>query len=213
MGQGINAASRQAAQRANLDALDSLGSDRSGFSTILNPIEESAGAFIERVVKNIEAEKMVVTGAIEGLSITADDSSVQIRGPLHLIFQDKGVNGSIEKPYNTPFSYKDKMPPWQIFVNWIKARNIQLRNEDKYTRKPNANGSFASLDGDDKDIENAARAIAYVVWKRGFKPRFVYSKEIPKLLEDLQSKIPGFAASQIAETFNNLPPQNVNVIL
>jgi hypothetical protein len=213
MGQGLSAANRRATQQANIDALDSLGSNRAGFTSILRPIENSVAEFVERVIKNINGEDMVVSGSIENISISTEGNAVKVYGPLHLIFQDKGVNGSVEKLYDTPFSYKDKVPPWQVFVDYIKTKNIQLRNEEKYTRKKNAGSPFAALEGDDKDIEKAARGMAYAVFRRGFRPRFIYSKELPKLLADIQKEVPGFLASQIAESFSQLPPQNINIKL
>ncbi len=44
------------------------------------------------------------------------------------VFQDKGVSGT-EKKYNTPFSYKSKMPPVKPLADWAKNRNIRLRDE------------------------------------------------------------------------------------
>jgi hypothetical protein len=43
-------------------------------------------------------------------------------------FQDKGVSGT-EKKYNTPYSYKSKMPPIKPLAEWAKRKGIKLRDE------------------------------------------------------------------------------------
>ena len=40
------------------------------------------------------------------------------------IYQDRGVSGKKRK-YNTPFSYKDKMPPPKALDKWMVRRNIK----------------------------------------------------------------------------------------
>ena len=46
-------------------------------------------------------------------------------------YQDKGVSG-VKKKYNTPFSYKDKMPPRQKLDKWIvrKVLHPEIRVVD-----------------------------------------------------------------------------------
>lgn len=53
------------------------------------------------------------------------------------IYQDKGVSGKIKK-YNTPYSYKNKMPPAKAFDKWIVKKGIAPRN---------AKGEFQSRKG------------------------------------------------------------------
>ena len=43
-------------------------------------------------------------------------------------FQDKGVSGK-KKKYNTPFSYKSKMPPSKVFEQWVKNKGIKGRDK------------------------------------------------------------------------------------
>lgn len=200
-------------QAANLAALNDIGASQGSFTSVLTPIEDAAAAFIERVVRNIESEKMINTGAITNMSIQVQGEEVLIYGPLHLIFQDKGVNGAKVKNYDTPFSYKDKLPPWQVFRDYINSKNINLRNEDKYTRKKGKGSPFAALEGDDNDIEQAARGMAYAIWAKGFRPRAVYSKEIPKLITDIQASIPNFVASRVIDTIQQLPPPTIIINL
>jgi hypothetical protein len=57
-------------------------------------------------------------------------------------FQDQGVRGKIASPINTensPFRYKDKMPPIETISSWAKKRNIRLRNDKGQFAKGNYN--------------------------------------------------------------------------
>jgi len=53
-------------------------------------------------------------------------------------FQDKGVSGK-EKKYNTPYSYKNKMPPIKPLAMWAKGKNIRLRDAKGKFQKGNYN--------------------------------------------------------------------------
>lgn len=52
-------------------------------------------------------------------------------------FVDKGVKGALSsrKAPNSPFSYKDKMPPTRVFDKWIIARGFAPRNKGKFTSR------------------------------------------------------------------------------
>ena len=44
-------------------------------------------------------------------------------------YQDQGVSG-VKKKYNTPFSYKSKMPPEKPILDWINKRRLRLRDKE-----------------------------------------------------------------------------------
>lgn len=195
MAQGLKQASKRAIYEANVQSLDKLGSGRDLFEQQLSVIENAAAEFIERVQRNIQQADMVVSGKIEDLQIQSENNQVNIYGNPWLIYQDRGVNGSKEKKYNTPHSYTDKMPPVEVFIDYVKAKNLQLRNEPQFSGKESP---FKDLSEDDK-IRKTAWAMAMKVYKEGFKPRYIYSKEIPKLVEDLQNQLTDFAIQQIVQ--------------
>lgn len=74
-------------------------------------------------------------------------------------YQDQGVSGKIKK-YNTPFSYKDKMPPAKAFDKWIVRKGIAPRN---------AKGEFQNRKG-------LQYAIAISVFLNGIKPSLFFTK-------------------------------------
>lgn len=88
-------------------------------------------------------------------------------------FQDQGVSGT-KKRYNTPFRYKTKMPPSQVFERWAKTRGIKPR--DKKTGRFITNKSFGFI-------------ISRHIFEQGIKPTKFFTKsfeqQFKKLPDDL----------------------------
>jgi hypothetical protein len=194
-------ASRQARASA-LDQLNGLGSSRGNFETadMFTAAESSVADFIERVKDNIQSADIVVTGKIEDIKLEVSDTGIKVLGHKHLLFVDKGVNGSEQKLYDTPFSYKDKMPPASAFIDYIKEKNLQLRNEENYHNgnpHPNKTSPHEDIDGDEQAIKSAAYAMSRKIFKEGFKGTPIFSKEIPQLVKDLKKTITNFSKNMI----------------
>lgn len=92
------------------------------------------------------------------------------------LYQDKGVSGT-EKKYNTPYSYKSKMPPIKPLAEWAKARNIRLRDEEGKFKKGN--------------YQTIGYLIARSIYKKGIKPTLFFTKpfeqgfkKLPQALAD-----------------------------
>lgn len=173
---------REASKAAKISQLDSFGTSKGEFTieNQLTAIELVIGDFIKRIHENLQQEDMIVSGKIKDIVVEKNGNTIEVLANEELIYQDKGVNGSKVKKYNTPFSYKNKKPPVQPFIEWIKKKNITLRNNAKYKGKES---EFKHLTKE-QEIESAAYAIREKVFQEGVKPRNVYSKEIPKLIED-----------------------------
>ena len=87
-------------------------------------------------------------------------------------FQDKGVSGK-KKKYDTPFSYKNKMPPSKVFEQWVKNKGIKGRDKK---------GRFITT-------KSLTFLIARGIFNNGIKPSLFFTKpfenEYKKLSEDL----------------------------
>jgi hypothetical protein len=178
MADNLNTASKKAINEAKLAQLDDLGSDPSAFliEESLNAVEGVMGDFIVRVQENIASADLIVTGKIDEIEVErVSDTEVVIKVNDYLLYQDLGVNGSEVKSYNTPFTYRDKMPPVSVIQDWVIARGIGDPNESKQT----------------------AFAIAKKIQKEGIKPKNIMTKEIPQLEEDLANIIGDLAASVV----------------
>lgn len=90
------------------------------------------------------------------------------------IFQDAGVSGT-KKKYNTPYSYKSKMPPVKAFDKWLVRKGIA----------PRKNGKFASR-------KSLAFLIARSVFRNGIKPSLFFTRPFEmaykRLPQDLVEK-------------------------
>lgn len=90
------------------------------------------------------------------------------------VYQDKGVSG-VEKKYNTPFSYKSKMPPIKPLADWAKARNIRLRDEQgKFTK-----GNYNTI----------GFLIARSIYRKGIKPSLFFTKPFEQGFKKLPDEL------------------------
>ena len=88
-------------------------------------------------------------------------------------FQDKGVSGT-KKKYDTPYSYKDKMPPPNKMDKWIVKKNLKGLRNDK--------GQFISR-------KSLQFMIARSIFKKGIKPSLFFTKPFEKAFKDLPQDI------------------------
>ncbi len=87
-------------------------------------------------------------------------------------FIDKGVSG-IKKKYNTPYSYKKKMPPPRSLDKWVVRRNIAPR-DDKGRFLPRKSVLFL---------------IARGIFRNGLKPSLFLTKPFAKMRKELPVKL------------------------
>jgi hypothetical protein len=85
--------------------------------------------------------------------------SIQFTMEDYGIYQDAGVSGT-KKKYNTPYSYKSKMPPPKAFDKWIVRKGLSPRT---------SGGQFKSRKG-------LSYAIARSVFMNGIKPSLFFTK-------------------------------------
>jgi hypothetical protein len=91
-------------------------------------------------------------------------------------FQDEGVSG-IKQKYNTPYSFKSKMPPSKAFSHFVVRKNIKGSRDEK--------GRFVSR-------KSLQYLIARSVYTKGIKPSMFFTKPFnqafDKLPPELQEK-------------------------
>jgi len=108
------------------------------------------------------------------INVSANSFSLSFIMDEYGVFQDKGVSGT-EQKYNTPFSYKQKMPPIKPIVDWAKFRNIRLRN---------AKGQFAK-----GNYNTIGYLIARSIYKKGIKPSLFFTKPFEKAFNNLPDEL------------------------
>jgi hypothetical protein len=87
-------------------------------------------------------------------------------------FQDKGVSGT-RKKYNTPFSYKSKMPPAKPITEWVKKRGFQFRKKD---------GKFMSY-------QQTSYLVRSAIYKNGIKPSLFFTKPFEAAFKRLPDEL------------------------
>ena len=102
-------------------------------------------------------------------------------------FQDKGVSGT-EKKYNTPYSYKSKMPPIKPLSDWAKRKGIRLRDEQGKFQK----GNYKTI----------GFLIARSIFRKGIKPSLFFTKPFEQGFKNLpdQDKIHNFLLALASTT-------------
>ena len=110
------------------------------------------------------------------INSTQDSVSVIFEMEDYGKFQDQGVSGTKQK-YNTPFSYKSKMPPSKAFSQFVVRKNIKGSRDEK--------GRFVKR-------KSLQYLIARSIFIRGIKPSMFFTKPFnqafDKLPPELQDK-------------------------
>jgi len=110
------------------------------------------------------------------INSTQDSVSVIFEMEDYGKFQDQGVSG-IKKKYNTPFSFKSKMPPSKAFSQFVVRKNIKGSRDEK--------GRFIKR-------KSLQYLIARSIFTIGIKPSMFFTKPFnqafDKLPPELQDK-------------------------
>ena len=107
------------------------------------------------------------------LNVSANSFSLKFLMEEYGKFQDKGVSGT-KKKYDTPYSYKDKMPPPNKMDKWIVKKNLKGLRNDK--------GQFISR-------KSLQFMIARSIFRKGIKPSLFFTKPFEKAFKDLPQDI------------------------
>jgi hypothetical protein len=100
------------------------------------------------------------------------------------VFQDAGVSGT-KKKYNTPYSYKSKMPPVKAFDKWLVRKGIAPREKGKFTSR-----------------KSLAFLIARSVYRNGIKPSLFFTKPFEAAYKNLPQELIDKYGLDAIELFN-----------
>jgi hypothetical protein len=88
------------------------------------------------------------------------------------VFQDQGVSGT-QRKYDTPFSYKSKMPPAKPITDWVAKKRFQFRKVD---------GKFMSY-------QQTSYLIRSSIFKKGIKPSLFFTKPFEAAFKNLPDEL------------------------
>ena len=144
------------------------------FDNLKESLETFRDAVIADAKANLKSQKKVSSGGlydgIKGQDVVVYPSGslyFEITMPLYGFFVDKGVSGT-EKKYNTPYSYKDKMPPPSKLDKWIVRKGLGRGPGGKFAKR-----------------KSLQFAIARSIFKKGFKPSLFFTKPFEKHYKQL----------------------------
>jgi hypothetical protein len=109
------------------------------------------------------------------------------------LYQDKGVSG-IKKKYNTPYSYKSKMPPTKAFDKWIVRKGIAPRD---------ASGKFSKR-------KSLSFLIARSIYRNGIKPTMFFTKPFEAAYKNLPDDMVERFGLEVEQLFNQMVITNKN---
>jgi hypothetical protein len=140
-------------------------------------LEEFRDKVIEESKQNLKSLKKgggTLENSIKGGEVKVTDRSLEfgIEMADYGVFQDKGVSG-VKQKYNTPYSYKTKMPPPSKLDKWTVKKGIAPR-DDK--------GKFISR-------KSLQFAIARSIFYKGIKPSLFFTKPFQKYAKGLPKEL------------------------
>jgi hypothetical protein len=98
-------------------------------------------------------------------------------------FQDKGVSGQ-EVKYNSPYSFKQKMPPRQPLKDWIQAKGIRGRDPKS--------GRFITADSLSFIFQRS-------IFKKGIRPSLFFTSPFQSQYEQLPNSLAEAFALDVAD--------------
>jgi len=111
--------------------------------------------------------------------------SIQFSMEDYGAFQDAGVSGT-KKKYNTPYSYKSKMPPSKAFDKWITRKGLAPRDKSgKFTKR-----------------KSLAFLIARSIYRNGIKPSLFFTKPFEAAYKNLPEELVEAYGLDAIELFN-----------
>lgn len=167
----------------------------------LNHLKKALELFRDDVVKrakqNLNNQNKNATGrlfdSIEGLPVKLTERSLQfgIQMEEYGTYQDKGVSGVIRK-YNTPYTYRDKMPPTRSLDGWTVRRGIAPRDEK---------GRFLNR-------RSLTYMISKTIFEQGIRPSLFFTSAFQNAFRGVPKKIQEAFALDTEEFIDFINKQN-----
>lgn len=135
---------------------------------------------VSKAKRNLRKQRKVVSGTLsDSLDYNLKESKSGASFTFSFLmeeygeFQDKGVSG-IKKKYNTPYSYKTKMPPRGPLDKWVVRKGLRGIRDEK--------GRFISR-------KSLVYLIQRKLYYKGIKPSYFFSKAFKLEFKRLPSDI------------------------
>jgi hypothetical protein len=146
-----------------------------------NEVEKELKRFTDYVIKKAQSNltrlkknssKSLYDSLKGNVKVSTNSFELSIEMEEYGHFQDKGVSGTKVK-YNTPYSYKSKMPPPNKLDKWIVRKGIAPRDK---------NGKFISR-------KSLQFMIARSIFNKGIKPSLFLTKPFEQAFKTLPDEL------------------------
>ena len=175
---------------------------------MLNNVQEFLDDFKDYVIQQAKSNltrmkknsSKTLYNSLKGY-VKESKNSIQISFEMedYGFFQDQGVSGKKQK-YDTPFSYKDKMPPPNKLDKWIVRKGIAPRGKGgKFKgRKINSVGFRKSIQF----------LIARSIYMNGIKPSLFFTKPFEAAFKKLPDELVEKYGLDVEELFEEITKEN-----
>lgn len=114
-------------------------------------------------------------------------------------YQDQGVSGKKQR-YNTPFSYKDKMPPPNKLDKWIVRKGIAPRGKG---------GKFKGRSIDSVGFKKSIQfLIARSIYMNGIKPSLFFTKPFEAAFKKFPDELVEKYGLDMLQLFDEITKEN-----
>jgi len=158
-------------------------------------------AFRNKVVRDskrsLKQQKKVVSGrlykSIKGSPVKVTENSLEFNISMedYGTFIDKGVSG-VNRKFNTPYTFRDRMPPMSSLDKWIVQKGIAPRDEK---------GQFIKR-------KSLQFLIARSIYQNGIKPSLFFTKPFEKHYKELPDALEKAFALDVDEFVDFINKQN-----
>lgn len=161
------------------------------FDNLKQALNEFGDKVVQDAKSNLKSRDKVASGKLyesmknNGAKVSKRSFELNVNMAYYGAFVDQGVSG-VQKKYNTPYSYTNKMPPPSAFDSWIVKRGIAPRNEK---------GQFLTR----KSIQFA---MSNHIFNYGIKPSYFLTDAVKsnfKILPEMVEKSFGLDAQKALE--------------
>ena len=168
---------------------------------MLDNTEDILEKFARRVIQQSRArltkgkmnvDKKLYNSLDYNINATSDSISVVFEMEDYGKFQDLGVSGKKTK-YNTPYSYKSKMPPAKAFSQWVVRKGLDGVRDKK--------GRFIKR-------KSLNFLIARSIFNKGIKPTLFFTKPFEKYYKRLPKELTEKYALDMVNLFNTITDEN-----
>ena len=178
-----------------------MQSDKIDFNKVGDLLEDLGNKILKDLQKNIDSKNLIASANLrQSISFEVKIFATTIQLSLSLAdyykFMDKGVKGAKDssKAPNSPYSYKNKMPPRDAILEYIKTKPLQIKSSLDLTKlnkkgikvKRRATEEEKKTKEDERNL--AAILIQKNIYNKGLKATNFYSDVVNDSLIDEFSK-------------------------